>query len=169
MGSLGWLPPARLPSLAARGSDLANLPSNGCRAGLARAGMGTRWSHRLLHRDPILLAGKPGRCHQDLAVSQHLAFLSLAFAANVGTRRPQNCQVSALSVPTRQRGFHDGDRRGTHMLARTLEPGQHIAAAFIARVTLTHETRICREKDLHLPNVLEGGRAELGSSPTLCW
>lgn len=56
-GSLGWLPLARVPSLAARGSDLAHLPSNGCRAGPGRAGTGTRWSHRLLHRDPILLAG----------------------------------------------------------------------------------------------------------------
>lgn len=55
------------------------------------------------------------------------------------------------------------------MLARTLEPGEHIAAAFMAHVSLTHETRICREKDLHLPNVLGGGHAELGSSPTMCW
>lgn len=51
------------------------------------------------------------------------------------------------------------------MLAGTLEPGEHIAAAFMAHVSLIHEARICSEKDLHLPNVLRGGHVELSSSP----
>lgn len=52
-GGAPWeLPLAGALSPAARGSDLAHLPSNGC-----RAGMGTRWSHRLLHGNPILLLG----------------------------------------------------------------------------------------------------------------
>ena len=55
------------------------------------------------------------------------------------------------------------------MLAATLESGEHIAAAFMACVSLTHEIRICSEKDLHLPNVFRGGRAELGSSPPRHW
>lgn len=169
VGSLGWLPLARLPSLAARGSDLAHLPSNGCRAGPGWAGMGTRWSHRLPHRDTILLAGKLGRCHQDLAVSRHLAVLSLAVAADVGTRRPQSCQVS---MPTSQGGLLPFLLMGkgeepTCWLG--LEPGEHVAAAFMAYVTLTHETRIPSEKDLHLPNVLRGGHVGLGSSPPLRW
>lgn len=157
-GSLGWLPLARVPSLAARGSDSAHLPSNGCRAGPGRAGTGTRWSHRLLHRDPILLAGKPRRCHQNLALSRHLAFLSLAFAADVGTRRLQSCQVSAHSTGRPP----CWERRGTHMLVGTLEPGQHIAAAFMACVSLIHEIRICSEKDLTPPSCPYGRMCRVG-------
>lgn len=55
------------------------------------------------------------------------------------------------------------------MLVATLEPGQHIAAAFMACVSLIHEIRICSEKDLHLPHVLMGECAELGSSPPQRW
>lgn len=55
------------------------------------------------------------------------------------------------------------------MLTGTLEPGEHIIAAFVPRVSLTHETRMCSEKDLHLPNVLRGDCVELGSRPPWCW
>lgn len=35
-----------------------------------------------------------------------------------------------------------------------LEPGEHIGAALMARVSLTYKIRICSEKDVHLPDVL---------------
>lgn len=55
------------------------------------------------------------------------------------------------------------------MLVGTLERGECITAAFMACASLTHEIRLCSEKDLHLPNVLRGGHAELGSSPPQHW
>lgn len=121
-GSLGWLPLARVPWLVAMASDLGHLPSNGCRAGPGRAAMGTRWSHRLLHRDPIPLAGsREDATRIQLSVSTSLSFPRLLLLM----RGPRAASLSPLCA--HQKGRPPRWERPPQ-LAATLEPGEHIAS-----------------------------------------
>ena len=87
----------------------------------------------------------------------------------MGTRSTQSCQLAARSVPTAGWGCRCAGKGEEPARWPGLWSQGNTAPVFTARMSLTCDTRIRGEKDLHLPNALTGGHAELGSSPPQRW